>query len=140
MNFFDHNINLIQAEKQLEAYILNYPSSDFYFKDIPLSADDKEFIKYRAADYLKHTYSFDDYRDILFLFILYGYVLCQTVDTRNTFMKIFISNSSHIPQHHIRQLVYYIVNQFIEYDICTFGITCTTLEDIMEVINKHSNA
>ncbi len=139
MNFFNHNINLFQAEQQAENYILEHASSDFYLKDIPLSADDKEYIKYRVSEHLRHTYSIEGCIDIPLLFVLYGYILCQTIDTRNEIVRVFISNSSHIPQHHIRQLVYHIVSLFIEFDICTFGITCTTLEDVINVIQKHSD-
>jgi len=138
MNFFKSDISLIQAEKQLEDYILNYPSSEFHFKNIPLTEDDKILVSRLIRDYSKSVYSFDDYDDVLLLFIVDGYILSQTLDLAGVITTLFFKNSSHIPQHHIRHLVYMLVNVFIEFGISTFGMKCNSLEDIIKIIQRHT--
>ena len=79
-----------------------------------------------------------DYDDVLLLFIVDGYILSQTLDLAGVITTLFFKNSSHIPQHHIRHLVYMLVNVFIEFGISTFGMKCNSLEDIIKIIQKHT--
>ena len=138
MNFFDSNISLIQAEQQLEDFISSQSSEEFYLKDIPLTEEDCRLIVRMVGDYSKNVYSFDDYARILLLFIVDGYILSKTNDTAGVFSALFLNNASHIPQHHLRHLVYLIVNLFMEFDIATFNMTCTSLEDVINIIKKHA--
>lgn len=89
MNFFKKDINVFEAEELLEKYISDYNGSDFYLKDIPLTADDCELIHHMVTEYSKTIYSYDAYEDILLLFIIYGYIIIKTTDTKNIFRKLF---------------------------------------------------
>ncbi len=138
MNFFRNDMTILQAENKLEEYLLSFPSSDIYLKDIPLTEDDYNFIIRIVSDYSKSVYSFDAYQEILLLFIMYGFILSKTNDKKGIFSALFLNNASHIPQHHLRHLVYFIVNTFMEFNIVTFGMKCTSLEDVIHIIKKHS--
>ena len=128
----------MQAESQLEDYILSQAADEFYLKDIPLTEDDCKFINHMIAEYSKTIYSFDDYRQVLLLFIVHGYLIARTGDTKTLARAMFFNNTSHIPQHHMRHLVYLIVNLFMELDIANFGMTCTSLEDVINIVRKHA--
>ena len=138
MNFFNSNISLVQAERQLEDYISSQSSDEFYLKNIPLTEEDRRLVTKMVGEYSKNVYSFDDYSNILLLFIVDGYILSRTNDTARVFSALFLNNASHIPQHHLRHLVYLIVNLFMEFDIATFNMTCTSLEDVINIIKKHA--
>ncbi len=138
MNFFDSNISLVQAEQQLEDFILSQSSGEFYLKDIPLTEDDCRLVKKIVSEYSKNVYSFDDYEKILLLFIVDGYILSKTNDILSVVTTLFFNNASHIPQHHVRHLIYLVANTFMEFNIATFDIICTSFEDIMLVIKKHA--
>lgn len=138
MNFFNPDITLMQAEKQLEDYISSQSSEEFYLKDIPLTEEDRGLVTRLVSEYSKNVYSFDDYTDILLLFIVDGYIISKTTDIKGVFTALFLNNASHIPQHHMRHLVYLIVNLFMEFDIATFNMTCTSLEDVIHIIKKHA--
>lgn len=138
MNFFNSDITLMQAERQLEDFISSYTSEEFYLKDIPLTEEDRALVTRMVSEYSKNVYSFDDYTDILLLFIVDGYIISKTTDTKGIISALFLNNSSHIPQHHMRHLVYLIVNLFMEFDIATFNMTCTSLEDVIHIIKMHA--
>ncbi len=138
MNFFNSDITLMQAERQLEDFISNYASEEFYLKDIPLTEEDRALVTRMVGEYSKNVYSFDDYADILLLFIVDGYIISKTTDTKGIISALFLNNASHIPQHHMRHLVYLIVNLFMEFDIATFNMSCTSLEDVIHIIKMHA--
>ena len=138
MNFFEDGITILQAERKLEDFILNDPSEEFYLKDIPLTEEDYTYVMNIVMEYSKNVYSFDDYKEILLLFIVYGYIVFKTQGIENIFKNLFIFNTSHIPQHHTRHLVYLIANLFLELGISMFDNNIESLETVLKVLQKHA--
>ena len=138
MNFFEDGITILQAERKLEDFILNDPSEEFYLKDIPLTEEDYTYVMNIVMEYSKNVYSFDDYKEILLLFIVYGYIVFKTQGIENIFKTLFVFNTSHIPQHHTRHLVYSIANLFMELGISMFDDNIDSLETVLKVLQRHA--
>lgn len=138
MGLFNSDTTLMQAERILENYIVDSDRDDFYLKDLPMTEEDCNFVCNIVSSYTKNAYNFEDYQHILLLFIVDAYIILKRNETKNIFKELFLDDASHIPQHHLRNFVGMISNVYTEFDIYTFGETCTTMESVINVIRKHS--